>query len=115
MLIAAIAIVLAFLLPSSSHAANTQLCATVSSDFTITLKDASCGGPNVAQLDPGTYDIVVHDNSTIHNFHLSGPGGVDMATTIPETTAQGGVTWTLTLVGGSYKFQCDAHPLSMKG
>jgi hypothetical protein len=35
--------------------------------FDITLNDAS--GRKVASLAPGTYTIVVHDRSAIHNFH----------------------------------------------
>lgn len=96
-----------------ASAANPQLCAEVGKNegFVITLKDASCTTA-VTQLAPGTYDIVVHDYSGFHNFHLTGPGNVNKATTVPEVTT---VTWTVTLVSGSYHFQCDAHATSMKG
>jgi hypothetical protein len=115
-LLAALGVALAFLLPSSGRAANPQLCATVGTGdaFVITLQDASCT-TDVTRTDPGTYDIVVHDNSAFHNFHLTGPGGVDMTTGVAEITPPAGVTWTLTLVDGTYTYTCDPHLLSMTG
>jgi hypothetical protein len=94
-------------------AANPQLCAEVglNDTFVITLKDASCTTA-VTQVAPGTYDIVVHDYSAFHNFHLTGPGNVNKATTVAEVTT---LTWTVTLASGSYHFQCDQHALSMNG
>ena len=77
--------------------------------FTISLKDSS--GAAVKHLDPGTYTLLVHDHSAIHNFDLSGPG-VSAATDIP---AVGDQTFTITLTDGIYFFQCDAHPTQMKG
>jgi hypothetical protein len=53
----------------------------------------------------------VHDLSALHNFHLTGPG-VDMAT--PVDPAQE-ATWTVTLTDGTYRYQCDAHPSTMRG
>jgi hypothetical protein len=77
--------------------------------FVISLADAS--GAKVSHLDPGTYTIVVHDHSTIHDFHLTGPG-VDQTTRIDAIED---VTWTVTLGNGTYKFVCDPHALDMKG
>ena len=113
-LLAAIAVALVFLLPSSSHAANPQLCATVGTadQFVITFQDATCTGPNLTNVSPGTYDIVVKDNSTLHNFHLIGPGSVDMATAVELVENP---TWTVTLVDGMYTYWCDAHVLTMNG
>ena len=99
----------AFALPHAGRAANPTLTATVNDDATITLEDSN--GYAVTYIPAGMYDIVVHDNSALHNFHLTGPG-VDQSTTVPETTT---VTWTVDLSAGSYHFQCDAHWLSMKG
>jgi hypothetical protein len=100
----------AFALPHAGSAANPKLVATVNDNFTITLTDAA--GTAVTTLPAGTYDVEVHDNSAFHSFHLTGPGGVDKATTVPGT---GTTTWTVTLVAGSYHFQCDAHPATMNG
>jgi plastocyanin len=78
--------------------------------FTLTLEDAS--GSLVKHLDPGTYTLVVHDHSAFHNFHLSGPGNVDVSTT-PDFI--GDQTFTVTLVDGQYFIQCDPHSSQMKG
>jgi plastocyanin len=78
--------------------------------FVITLTDAN--GARVTHVDAGTYTLVVHDHSTFHDFHLSGPGSVDVATT-PDFV--GNQTFTVTLVDGQYFFQCDPHSSQMKG
>jgi plastocyanin len=72
--------------------------------FVITLTDGS--GNEVTTLPAGEYEIQVNDLSTIHNFHLTGPG-VEETTAVPET---GEVTWTVTLEPGEYTFRCDPHP-----
>jgi hypothetical protein len=77
--------------------------------FSISLKDAN--GQPVSHLDPGTYTLLVHDHSTIHNFRLTGPG-VNVATDI-ETAND--TTFTITLTDGTYFFQCDVHAAQMKG
>lgn len=48
-----------------------RLDAVVGTDdgFNIALNDAS--GNLVTRLAPGTYTIVVHDRSALHNFHLA--------------------------------------------
>lgn len=101
---------LALLLPGTSSAADPTLTADVGAGdaFTISLKDAS--GSNVTHLDPGNYTIVVHDRSTIHNFHLSGPG-VDRKTDIDTVKDD---SWSVTFTDGTYTFKCDLHP-SMNG
>jgi plastocyanin len=101
-----------FLIPGTSSAADPTLTADVGAgdSFSISLKDAS--GNNVSRLEPGTYTIVVHDRSTLHNFHLSGPGNVDQKTSVELVENK---TWSVTLVDGTYTFKCDAHPIQMKG
>jgi len=87
-----------------------QLQGSVGPGFNITLKDAT--GAAVSHLDPGSYQLQVDDLSDTHNFHLQGPGGVDVATDVEGT---GTKTFALALVDGTYTFICDAHPTSMKG
>jgi plastocyanin len=94
----------AFALPHPGGASNPKLIGTVGPGYTITLTDAD--GNSVMSLAAGTYDIEVHDNATIHNFHLFGPGSVDESTDVAGT---GQVTWTVTLVAGTYTYQCDPH------
>jgi plastocyanin len=92
--------------PSSSSASGQVLTGTLEpTAFTITLKDAT--GADVTTLKAGTFQVKVNDPSTIHNFHLSGPGGVEFKTTVPEKSE---ITWPVTLVAGTYTYECDPHP-----
>jgi hypothetical protein len=68
-------------------------------------------GARVTHLDAGTYEVQVHDNSTVHNFHLRGPG-VDNST---EVEFKGTTTWLVTLTDGTYTFVCDPHASFMRG
>jgi plastocyanin len=104
-----VASISAFVLLPESSAAQTELQATVGPGFSISLRDSS--GVRVTHLDPGTYTINVNDLSTEHNFHLQGTG-VDQATPVEET---GNFTWTVTFTDAVYRFQCDAHPTTMRG
>jgi hypothetical protein len=105
----------AVLAPGSARPGTTatQLNGSVGPGFVITLKDAN--GNGVTHLDPGDYTITVQNmtdptTGVFHNFHLKGPGGVNLATTEqPGTT-----TWNVTLVDGTYTYLCDFHPLQMK-
>ena len=88
----------------------TQLNGSVGPGFTISLKDVN--GNTVTHLDPGDYTITVQNLSETvsHNFHLRGPGGVNLATTeLPGTT-----TWNVTFVDGTYTYLCDFHPTQMR-
>jgi plastocyanin len=78
--------------------------------FVITLRTAS--GGSVDNIPARAYEIEVRDHSTMHNFRLSGPGGVNQATT---EAFVGTVTWTVNLQDGRYTFQCDPHPTQMRG
>ena len=97
------------ILAGPTTAVDGQLTGSVGPGFVITLKDAS--GADVTHLDTGTYTLLVHDLSELHNFHLAGPG-VDVAT---DVTAIGDQTFTITITDAVYNFQCDAHPLQMHG
>ncbi|HUQ22671.1 MAG TPA: plastocyanin/azurin family copper-binding protein [Gaiellaceae bacterium] len=59
----------------------------------------------------GSYELVVNDQSTAHNFHLTGPG-VDVST---EVGAEGEKTFEIDLQAGEYTFQCDPHASQMNG
>jgi hypothetical protein len=101
----------ALLLSRSSHADTRTLVGTVGTNdaFVISLTD---GGNAVANLDPGTWDVLVHDGSAIHNFHLIGPG-VNVAT---DVSSVGDQTFTVTFQAGStYDYLCDPHSAQMHG
>lgn len=65
---------------------------------------------DVSGATPGTHTLVVDDQASNHNFHLTGPG-VDVTTDVGGT---GKKTFTVDLQQGEYTFVCDVHP-SMKG
>ena len=98
---------------TTSATGTTQLVGTAGEDsnhdaFTITLtKD----GSDVTSLPAGSYTLVVHDYSSIHNFHLTGPG-VDVSTDVGET---GDKTFDVTLQAGTYNYVCDPHASQMNG
>ena len=68
-------------------------------------------GRVVTNLQPGEYEIQVHDLSADHNFHLRGPG-VNIWTQVAEIEHP---IWTLNLTRGTYSFLCDPHATAMKG
>jgi hypothetical protein len=102
----------AAVVPGSARpaATATPLTGSVGPGFTISLKDSA--GRGVSHLDPGDYTITVQNLNTTaeHNFHLKGPG-VDQATPFQAGTW----TWNVTLTDGTYTFNCDAHPTTMRG
>ena len=77
--------------------------------FNISLTDST--GAKVTHLDPGDYTIQVSDLSDMHNFDLTGPG-VNKSTGVTDIGSQ---TWSVTFTNGTYRFQCDIHPTTMKG
>ena len=94
---------------SLSSAMAPKLVGTSGPGFTI---GVTVGGKAVKTLKAGTYTIVVHDKSSIHNFHLMGPG-VSKKTTVPFSGTQ---TWTIKLRKGTYTYMCDVHASTgMKG
>jgi plastocyanin len=69
-------------------------------------------GVAVKTIKAGTYQMLIDDKSSSHNFRLKGPG-VNKATTVGFVGKQ---TWTVTLKPGRYTFQCDPHATQgMKG
>ena len=100
----------ALLLAAPTSADNPMIIGTVGPGFSISLKDPA--GNAVTQLDPGTYTLLVHDLSDLHNFDLSGPGGVSAKTDVEFIGDQ---TFTVALVEGRYTFVCDVHPTLIHG
>ncbi len=71
-------------------------------------------GKPVRSIPAGTYSIVVHDYSKIHNFALG-------SITENRRIFTGGIrfvgtkTYTVTLAPGRYAYACSAHPQTMNG
>jgi plastocyanin len=87
---------------TAGNSGGNSLVGTVGPGFTISLTK---GGSSVSTLKAGTYTITVSDKSSMHNFHLFGPG-VEQKTDVGAT---GTSNWTVTFKKGSYTYQCDAH------
>jgi plastocyanin len=84
---------------------GTTLNGSVGPGFTISL-DGTDG------ITAGDYTIVVNDQASEHNFHLTGPGGVDVAT---DVSGEGEESFDVTLEAGEYTFVCDPHASTMNG
>ena len=83
---------------------------TVGPGFTIGL---TMQGKNVTKLKAGVaYRFVISDRSSIHDFHLSGPGLNRVFTSVEYTGTKSVV---LKLKKGSYRFVCDPHSAIMHG
>jgi plastocyanin len=111
-LVVAVAIAAAALVaPGSGAAANPKtVTGTVGPGFTITL---TMQGKKVTRLKAGTaYRFVISDRSSIHDFHLRGPGVNRVLTSVAFTGTKSVV---LTLKKGSYSFVCDPHSGFMHG
>jgi hypothetical protein len=103
-------VALSLLLAGTGSAAPKTVAGTVGPGFTIGLK---LGGTPVTKLGAGVpYRVVVSDRSSIHNFHLKGPGLNRVLTSIPYTGTKSAV---LTLKKGTYSFVCDPHASVMHG
>ena len=94
---------------NGSAAATSTVNGTVGPGYTIGL---TMHGKRVTQLRAGTYRFVISDRSSIHDFHLSGPGLNRVLTSVPFT---GTKTLVLRLRKGSYRFVCDPHSGIMHG
>ncbi|TML73009.1 MAG: hypothetical protein E6G13_04060 [Actinobacteria bacterium] len=93
----------------SAQAATPRLTGEAGPGFSIEVTKA---GKDVKTLKAGKYTIKVEDKSSIHNFHLIGPG-VNKKTSVSFT---GETTWKVTLKPGKYTYQCDIHVAAgMKG
>lgn len=113
-LAAAALVALSLAAASSAPAANPTLVGKVGfhDRYSITLTFAN--GKRVKTLKAGTYTLVVHDYSSIHNFAL----GSQTQTKRLLTT---GIPWigtrryTLHLAPGHYAYACSAHFQTMVG
>lgn len=103
-----VAVVLAVLVAALAavpvFAATPTFKGTVGPGFTISMAKK----PTKA----GKITLVVSDKSSIHNFHLKGPG-VNVKTSVAATGTK--TFKNLTLKKGKYTFVCDPHASTMKG
>jgi hypothetical protein len=95
----------------AARADNVVLTGDVGLNDSFNISLTGPDGARVTHLDAGTYTLVVHDHSELHNFHLRGPG-VNVATPIESV---GDFTFDVALTDGTYRFVCDAHTTTMTG
>src|SRR3954452_21769364 len=96
---------------------NPTLVATVSrpkapNAYTITLSGQD--GTPVTSIPTGTYSIVVHDYSKIHNWAL-GSMTTNQRLYTGNVRTTGTKTFVVTLTPGKYAYACSAHPFAMNG
>jgi plastocyanin len=102
-------LVAALVAVGSASAAPKTVNGTVGPGFTISLK---LGGKKVTKLKPTTYRFRVTDKSSMHNFHIFGPG---VNKVITGVGFKGTKTATIKLQKGTYRYRCDVHPDEMHG
>jgi Copper binding proteins, plastocyanin/azurin family len=91
--------------PATVAGDGTTLQGSVGPGFEISVDGAD-------GLAAGSYTLVVNDQSPEHNFHLTGPGGVDVSTSV---SAEGEESFEVELEAGEYAFVCDPHASQMNG
>jgi plastocyanin len=101
----------AFSAAAQTTAAHPTLFGTVGKNNAYTIKLVSSTGKRVTNLKHGTYRIVIHDDSTFHNYELDGPHGKSWKFT--TVGFKGAKTFTLNLAAGKYKAYCAPHESMM--
>src|SRR5947209_15531085 len=77
--------------------------------FDISLTDPSSQA--ISNLQAGTYSLTIKDESSLHNFHLTGDG-VDKTTSSGSTSTS---TFSVTFKPGTYTCVCAPHPPPIHG
>lgn len=107
--LAVLAVLTVFTLLAPATASARTFYGKVGPGATITLERAN--GTVVRRIASGRHTFVIRDRSSMHNFHLLGPG-VDKRTRVAFT---GRRRWTVTLSDGSHRYRCDPHRATMRG
>ena len=78
----------------------------------ISLRDPQGNDLSGGTLPAGTYTVQVDDTSTLHNFHLEGPGVqcVPPSDCMTDPAGLGRETWLVNFTPGSVTYHCDPHP-----
>ncbi|HEU5362340.1 MAG TPA: hypothetical protein VFU56_03315 [Gaiellaceae bacterium] len=106
-LVAAVAAALAAVALARPAATHPTLVGTVGKNNAYKIALANTSGKVVKTLKPGTYKLVIHDDSSFHNYELDGPNGKSW--TFTSVPFKGTKTFTLKLVAGKYKAYCKPH------
>jgi plastocyanin len=84
-----------------------KLIGTVGKNDAYKISLTTSAGKVVKTLAAGTYTVVIHDDSSIHNYELDGPHG--KSSTFTSVPFKGTKTFTLKFVAGGYKAYCAPH------
>lgn len=95
---------------TSAAPTATKLTGTVGPGFTIVLKDSK--GKKVTTLKAGSYNFVVSDKSSIHNFVVEKKGG-KFEKEITTVGGTGTKMKTISLTKGKWKVYCEPHESQM--
>jgi hypothetical protein len=109
--VASLTVVIAVAAFATSALARTQatqtLYGTVGKNDAYKIILLNSSGKLVKTLKAGTYNVVIRDDSTFHNYELDGPHGKSW--TFTSVPFKGAKTVKLKLVAGKYKAYCSAH------
>ena len=113
-ILAGVALSLLLLSPAAARPVNRVLIAKAGYHDAYKISLTFVNGRKVKTIPAGTYTIVVHDYSKVHNFAL---GSVTANRRIFTGSIPGVGTrsYTLTLRRGTYAYACSAHPNVMNG
>ena len=108
--LAAVAMAVFVLAASATATSRPKLIGVVGKNdaFKITL---SSKGKVAKTLKAGTYTLVIHDDSKLHNYELDGPNGKSW--TFTSVNFVGTKTMTIKLAKGKYKAYCSPHESTM--
>jgi plastocyanin len=92
---------------TAGAAGHPKLFGTVGKNGAYKIKLLDASGKLVKTLKPGTYTVVIHDDSGSHNYELDGPHGKSW--TFTSVGFVGTKTFTIKFVAGQYKAYCAPH------
>ena len=101
--LAATTAALAFGAHATQHA---KLVGTVGKNNAYKISLNTSNGKVAKTLKAGTYTLVIHDDSNLHNYELDGPHGKSW--TFTSVPFKGTKTMTIKLAAGAYKAYCSA-------
>ena len=109
-LVAAVAVA-AVATAAARPTSHPKLFGTVGKNGAFKIKLVNASGTLVKTLKAGTYTVVIHDYSHIHNYELDGPAGKSWKFTTPNFA--GTKTFTIRFAPGKYKAYCAPHESMM--
>ena len=104
----------ALVLPTGAGSSTPTLIGKVGLHDAYKISLTFPSGKKVTSISAGTYILVVHDYSKMHNFAL-GSQTANKRLLTGSIPGVGTKTYTLHLIAGRYAYACSAHPTTMNG